>query len=707
MQVFALFSKKRFCQLFAGMVLIATPSESLFAKIKTAQIDRASRWVLIGKSKNKNGDESFALQRFVRLVNMPLPVTTIHQSTTTRAKHQTLSAEQSYQEALSIVEFFRKSVDAPKWEISRDDKARTYTFRADWPKLNRYVQVLYKDLGDKYLVSTAFTKRLFIFPVALEAKYIQQQLANRSVRQVGWLENFIDSFKLPEAFATTGSTVTGTIGGYSLNLSTTGLDSTVSDVSNRIDNSVRGNIDYGYERARSLKNETITDLDELRRRTARDANKLYEKATSFSNVATTAFTAAFAGAAGVAAFKILEVAIVDGLVPGISALYHDIVGTMSEADKDLMRRAAGDSFNQLENASKRLNDIEIQMHRRIAALSAVAGMDPETLTESVSQAIIRSEDNLSQLQTKLRDEKNPTKRDECVADISAARKRHRMLSSVHEILVGDENSVQGVCAQLQSLFNQWSKEESALHNAQSIIAETSDAILDNVVKSFVEAHEERGTSRAKLNLCKENIEKAKDMGSKVKATRACVVQQYNYNRYIEGSGRTDFEDEVKRYCEKQSFERYSRTMQAMNDACDLNSQQAAKIDRSAQIQNGAILAAANLQAAQNFLDRIRRMDCQQSVPTDLCDGRAGSFQQIRNRYNALFQSAQQKCPELREPTILKDAEIYRGPAEPDAPRLAAPGTPSTGQPTPNKKEGWVERQFSAIGSFFSSLFSWV
>jgi hypothetical protein len=667
------------------------------------------------------------LKRLITVGDVSVPVASITHSIVKREK--VLPDSEAKKEAVEIAQSLRKAMGSPAWLI--DCNGNRCVFGADWIKQNRFVQIVYRNLGDRYAFSISSTRRIYGLPIADEARFVQLALANMELKKQAsawdlWKSKFIAFFgsseqanaadfnvmipgvKDPIKFS--GNISDGDVkriqdligsanngikdaGDTAKDVINAGRNSANNVVNNAVDRSqaaAKNTIDYGYNKAIDAEKQSM-----------RDANALIEKATSFKKVFETAFAAGAGGALGVAVTNAVINFVGEGGAEIVSSLWHSIMGTLTEADKELMRKSAGTAFKDLEASSAELTRVEIEIDKRIAALSLVEGMPAGDLADQVGTATELQAQKYDSLQQLLRSRPLMSQSAfECAAAASQAKGTLETLKQVSTLLVGEERSPEGVCAKVNDLLRNWSVAEARVNQARETIAKNSAIVLAQITKNFTDAHKDIGSSRRDRNTCKENFDQMREQAREANVSVNCIQQLYQRYQYSPANRRDEaFEGRARNLCQQAARASINASIRSMNSACDEAIQIEESRDHTASLQNGLMLANANVEAAKDAIAEMSRKDCDQGVTTNGCDGKAGSFARLRQRYQHLYEVASRKCgdkmfrPKAFEPVAL--------------PEIAPPGAsdsmavpPIAGADSADKPS-WLGAPFRAVGSFFN------
>ena len=709
----------------ASLCFGGLPSEAFAAKSKSTRkakqtkqrefkMDRGSRWELIEFNHDEaTGAESTTLQRNVWSSGVYGHVATVTQTVVPRdSKQGILTVDQRLEEATKLATLIRNSVNGPEWSVEKMSDKRTFVFRADWKNQNRFVQILYKDLGHRTLISTSVVRRLYIFPIAGEMVAVQKYMAGRVKLDTAWLESFRElwneGFFVPKAHAQTNFTDLIGIGFEGNRLVTgvnqTGINQTLRGVGGELD-LIAGNlqgratntVNTALGRVDQTVNATMGRVDQSVALAGKTANAsidyAYQKAkqlTSPHNLFMGGLYAAAGGAIGYGIANFVLTALVDGSVALASSLWHAAMGTMPDSEKKEMHTAVTKAFSEMESSGKKLIELEVNMDRYLGALAAIGNVPADTMSEIVSMALFMANENLTNLKQKYRSSRSAAEQQQCLMGIPALEKRIRELEELQKFLIN--NGRQSICDKLDQMFNEWNAAESSLHNARMIVTQNGRDVLNEIQKRLFDSNKRFGGDRSQNNYCNEYQSRFENLRSDTQASTQCVA------RYLTGPADAATQAQVKAQCDEAIKKRLNAYLAAMRQTCADAKATYAGVDLSASLANGMQLATANMQSAQRAIDDISRADCEEGVQVGVCNGQAGAFSRIRNSYEKHYQVALNHCPNIYRPPILDEPQI--GPIA----AAGAPGAVVTPLASPDRSASDGPNIFERFGNWASRLY---
>ncbi len=334
-------------------------------------------------------------------------------------------------EAKKLAEDLRRSVKGPEWEVEKKSSSQIQ-FVADWPQLNRFVRIVYKDLGTHYAISLASARRAFLVPVFTESILVQDGLINKlqssSTAHSAPPFPILELFKIPEAQAQNLTNWNSLLDQYLKNPNInkdvskikTDFGSGSTDVNHFInqfhndgngnfslktsaDVAVSANLNANLNATANVGDSTLKAVDgTLNQNVAAPVNhlansitgagnqglaaatKLGDSITSAANTLTSPKNALLMSLAGGIGFfgsqAILHFA-ADGTIRVIEGLYHNIMGTLTDSEKNKMTELFGKAFQDFDHSSAEMNDIEHSLDEQFAAMAIATNEDPESLAK--------------------------------------------------------------------------------------------------------------------------------------------------------------------------------------------------------------------------------------------------------------------------------------------------------------------------------------
>ena len=714
-------------------------------------MEQASKWAFLRAWENPEAGERAAIfQRYVRIQRIAIPVATVTFSYVNKSAAQKRGFDVALQDARTLVARIKADAGLGQWQEKVDRASGTAIFRSDSAKQNRFYQIFFRDLGDRYAISSSSVRRLYAFPIAAEASVLQTAMMDAAgTRQAAdtrsWGERALDASLwsiLPRAEAQTGGVTALSLAGRSISISglgalptgeitriigelgTTGrgvlldtinsgriqgetflrnaggiarttADGIVGDATGRVEATGNRLIRAAGEEGRRTVAEAEAAAMRVERAAAADVNRTINRLTSSTNILRMAFMAGVGGTIGSMVATTAVNFLVDGSVSLVSSAYHLVMGTMSQEERQRMDQELGGGLGQLEQASQRLTGIETELDRRIAALQVATDMQLD-LDRAPSVIDRRLGQN--------RAEQLALEREVSRSNIQNCGSLFYLLDEVKQNLQGLRAVVgvggrAGLCSQIQDLLNQWIGAELALHNARNVITNNWSRLMSRQSQELLRASAgSPGPRRSRVD-CQRELDELMARGVAQSASPQCVSSVI---AELGGARTAANESQARRTCEARARVATDSSVQNLRAGCVETVDVIENRDRSAAFVNGLRLTEANQEIARQFILRMAQSDCEEGASGGVCDGQTGAFRQIRDRYVAKFGAALRYCPNLTRPRALDNLDRpspqlgVSGPVEPPATARSA-GRESEGP-------GWIRRQLISLGSLFSSMF---
>lgn len=712
----------------------------------------------------KTGDRSAFFQRYFRIQSISIPVSSVSYALVKRVEPGRYDFESAKKAARSLAEVFSRSGTIGTWTEEIQSASQVIIFRADSPKQNRFFQLFVRNLGDRLAVSTSSTRRLYIFPVAAEAAAMQQTMMDaagpKAAASLGpdpaRLHERILEAMFPSANAQVPPGISSImVGGRSVGIGGLGLSglggldpaaisriigglggpgggailTTVDGVRMRgeeflrtargegegflrtargeargfvneslssAEATARRATDYAGNRADLSATRALDRVDQISRDRMADVNRTVTRLTSTSNILRMAFAAGVGSTVGSLVANTAINFLADGVAEGVSLAYHLIMGTMSTEDRQRIDQQLGGGLAALEQSSLALTNIERGIDQRIAALMASTAMqlnldrDPDALDNQLSANEIETRRILNAAV-------QPGAPD-CTNLLRTANQLRRDLVNIQSVI--GPGGTRAVCAQIQDLLNQWVGAELAMHNARNLIANNWSRVMSRQTEQLLQANAtDVGPRRSRVE-CERDLGRLRSTSQSLAPSQQCLQAEYRRAGLSAGAPPSaSVEANARTICQTRAQQEADAELDQIRGRCRETVEMNLQRDRATAFVNGLRLTAANQEIAQQTLLRIAQSDCEEGSGGGVCDGRAGAFRQIRDRYAAKFAAAGRFCPELVRPNSLQATErptlAVSGPVD------AAPVEPAAVTEGP----GWVRRQWTAVSTFFSSMFS--
>ena len=664
--------------------------------------------------------QQLVLQRVVSMGGHDIPMGTVTQYLFRRENAKALSAGEAMREAKRIAEELRNIVKGPAWEVEKTSSS--IHFVADWPKVNRFVRLVYKNLGTHYAFSIASSRRAFFVPVLIEAMLVQDRLVDKYQTHSAFFSlphlPVLDLFSFPEAQAvdqlptswTTylneikgaegkfgGSAGIGdnaradvngfvnSVAGKDFKLGVNGnvnvnvglganvdptLKRNIANPVNGLANSISGAGQAGSAAANNLASSMRYAADQgvnMAKITAAGMNDAANK------VVKNAPLVALVGYAGLIATQGALHFITDGTIVVAQNLYHLVMGTLTDKEKDEMTQRYGQAFREFDKSAKEMNDIEQSLDENFLALAVAANGDPEGLIkkfQAEGQVNFLDDLDMQRLQAnsnfrnseKVLDEIAMKQGVQC-ADYQTASKNTvaydnqvRGLEYLYKVIakVGGDYSL--FCHNMQNLFDRWVHAEYSFYLAKKTMQDNYQVALNNISAPLVAADQKNGSLRKNDNFCNEKLKAITQLRQKLtEPDPNCVASEINFLRQ-DPSYSADFNKVAKQYCMQLSQESIIKNTNEMSEACGSIKASQAQAQNSTFLTTATAMAAANVAIAKDFFEQLNHEDCRIGVHTtqqvngqtkDLCDGKSdGDFTGLQKRYEEKLAQSKRYCPNL-------------------------------------------------------------
>lgn len=694
------------------------------------------KWNLIDAFDNtEQSTRTLRFERVALIYKTIVPVASVTHTIVKRKNGEAISAAAAQNEANKAFDLIRSMAkDKAPTSLETDFTHRTFTLKVDWQKQNRFIQVVYRDFGDRYVVSTSMIRRLYMFPAGFEAHALQMALLENTTRKVGALERIKNALWVQKAFAVgnqltlnlpgglgsvTGSpdvitnflgrlntgagTLRGTLNGVGQDATRNALNFTggvtnqvqtlssnvmneaqgrVQTLWNNVNRDIRGQVDYASNRVQQVGSQLISESEGAISRQLDHANAIVRQQTSNSNILRMAFMAGVGGAAGAAAANIILDAAASGASWVADQVYRGVFALLSEEQKRIMTEAAGQALTDLRQASEQLAVLETQLDLRIAALDLLTGVPPESLAETISISAERAKGFYAYAEA-MRN-RNPADWN-AITQCDYYRRHVTTFEALQSFLVSDGGTREGICRRIQMMVQQWSAAEYSLAIAKSTLANNAASIISAITRKFRDSQRQVGTGARRTNFCNESRRGLRRIVFNAEPPASCLAA----NRAF-GS-----EADVRQYCLAQAQQDYSLGLDRMDQACEGVESDVVQRDRSDEIRQNFLLMQANVEATiQSFRDLIQN-DCDPNQPVENClnsNGQPNEFSRLRARYRNLVDRARRHCPSIRTPMVLEETSL----------RINLANAPS-GRATQSSGPNLFQRFGDYIESWFTSI----
>ena len=651
------------------------------------------------------------MKRFVLIGDRAFPVASVSTAMFPRSKAAPKDFAGVLKNARAWAEELRGFAKAPKWTEEKVEGMNAVIFRADWKKQNRFMQVAYRDLGDRVAISFASTRRLYVLPIGEEANQIQQRLVARYRAKTAATAGPIQRLLFPDAVAQASSfnlspislglggqtlTVSGLSGSFNANdlyaKLTQYTSTTVPNALNRVETDAANNanaftsqqlgkanafMDAQYGKIDSLAATNISRVSNLEQQTFRDLNKFTSNGNLARMAAVTTATAVLTSSAiGFAAQLAGEIG-----VAVASNLYHSIMGTLTNEQIAKMSDKAQRGIAQLNGAWQQLSATETALDTQIAALEAAAKFgDVERLAFATVSSLNYAQHDFDREMAKAdgaRQRSNPSEQQFCEARAYEAYKKVQELKGALAMFQSFQGALQGgkdaVCSRTLTMIRQWRSAEAAMQNARMLIVNNSSATLRGMMGEYVEAHTPVSSPRRMRNTCKDFVDQIESLQKDVRRNPADQTKLASLEN-ARAAGRT----------------------------CDQNERIQAMRDPAYENGVGVSLMRAALDDVNSSVRDIIAAGCEPGNSSELCRGQVGSFRLIHAKYENMIKRAKQFCPEyaLEGP----NDNPYGAPAAGAAPG-AVPLDPGENRPS------FVARAWNSVSNAASDVanfcFGWI
>ncbi len=661
------------CVILSFAILICFMSEPAYSKNEkprtATQASTVSQWQMVavfGDSEEQKKLENqlaqkvkgvdsieheYVMQRNVRLGKLEIPMGTVTQFVFKRASSALLSEKQSEAEARHLTEEIRQLVAAPEWYIEKKD--HTISFYSDWLKYNRLVRVVYKDLGTHYAFSVAISRRGYAVPVFSEAISMQDTFAGQlSPEKTAF--NFKDQsfwrqfLKLPEAQAQTTSDWQQ----YLNYLRTAG-----------------GGISPGQ--LQSFDIWTKANIGAPVNGLASAANNLSGSVNSGINKITDPMTAlklglagGLGGAIGVGIGGPLMSFAVGGIVELSSSIWHNIVGTLSDEQDKKLKSIYGESFKTFEDSARELNAIESDLDKQILAMALASDMSPDKFLRKenpldVEQALRKTAGRDQSRVRVLTSEMDKVGADEkrgfdCpeFENLNATSVSFGMHAKLFNSLADHISKFGGdksqMCQSIQGLLDKWASAEGAIYYAKNQMLKSFQAHIMSITSDVEKFNQTMGSKRAldnaclepirKLTIARQNTESPDPNCLREKAKLIQTSSQFSWN---------PSQDAIQRCSELAQISMIDN-LNSFSDFCLEVSTVQGELNHSSYLETAIANAKRNIDIAHGLFNSLSRADCVRGVSLGVCDGsQNGSFTEQQQRYEHIFASGLQYCPNLK------------------------------------------------------------
>jgi hypothetical protein len=659
---------------------------------------------------NEYLEKEFVMQRIVKMRNHEVPLGTLTQSIFKRDKF--LSKTESEAEAQKIAESIRKTINAPKWEIKK--KNGTISFVADWLKINRLVRIVYKDLGTHYSFSIATSRRGFAVPIFVEAILVQDLFAEKFISEKAALNFDVNSFlkvffQMSEANAESIKTLEEIFNVKNNNFNS-GLNSFVGRVSS---GTTIPSDHLGVGAADVLKSALsevklgIGAVNNVGNQVGRVGDQIGTINETVKNLASpkNALLTGLAGGIGFAAGGAILHFAIDGTVAVGLSLFHNIVGTLTDDERDRMRSQYGKAYQNFEKSAEAMSQIERELDEQFVAIALASDNDPSYFLEHSGNNLVShlgADSSLAQAQYKNSQdrlaENGRTKGFECPA-VRAAANEVQMLGThvetyknLYDVLkkLGGDSSL--LCRKIQAALDRWTSAEFSFYLAKQQLLLNYNSHLNEISGSVLEANESTGNARKRNNFCNENLPKLKYESQQLSQPDPnCVAFEVKRLQAADFVA-SDIQAQATQACMRASLERMNANLTEMLADCQSVSGVQKELSNARYLDTAIGLAKAESKKAKSFFNDLAQSDCREGLNTSECDGKDdGEFTKQQKRYAAMFARAKKFCPKLVENTPTE--------APSNAPERAAA---SSEQPKPKEpvKCSFICNIYQRIASFF-------
>ncbi len=648
-------------------------------------------------------ERQYVMQRNVKIRGQEVPMGHITQFIFRRENSATLNEKQSEAEAKKLTEELRRLAGAPEWFVEKRDQ--TISFYSDWVKYSRLVRVVYKDLGSRYALSIALSRRGYAVPVFTEAISMQDVFAGKLNSEKTAL-NFEDRSLWLNFFSVTEAQAQVANGwqNYVNYVRSAGNAVNIQSFETWAAANLGPKIDRGVVAVNGLGTTVGRAGDQLQNfggTLESSVNKITDPMTALK----LGLAGGFGGAIGASlAGPVMSFAI-GGIVTLSSGIWHGIMGTLSDEQARKLKSIYGDAYKTFEESARELNAVEGELDKQLLAISLASDHSPEKFlnerTPMDPEHVLRKTASRDLSQVRILNTQmdkvgaDQSKGVDC-AEYESLNSRSvsfgmnaKLFSSLADSISKFGGDKSQMCQSLQGLLDKWATAESAVYYAKNQMIKSFQAHIMAITSDVEKFNETVGSKRPLDNACLEPIKKLTIARQKTESPNADCLREKT--RLIQDSNQYSMnpsQDAIQR-CSEIAQLNMIDDLNSFSDFCLQVSTIQGELNHTSYLETAIANAKRNIDIAKGLFRSLSHADCVKGVRLGVCDGSEdGTFTKQQQRYDNMFAAAYQYCPSLKsnKRAVAEDRKLTTG-TQDRAP--AQEGAAPAGLVTPLDRESRV------------------
>lgn len=606
-------------------------------------------------------------QRVFRIQGTAIPVVTL------------LTGELKASSGKGIPSDFAKEIGRltgiQKWKF--EDRKSYLAYEQVLPKEGKLIKVFVSRRGDLFKYSVATLRLAYMLPAYYETELLQRQHVGDTSVVVNLPQGprSLIELILPRAHAVDKSSISDIINRWNLKE----VGSSLSQVPGSINN-LAGSVQNGANSLDKLSGEmgkvqsTIATASED---TNRSVGQLNSTLKGFQDPKTF-FKVGLATGMGYTLGSVLVQFATDGAVSIVKKIFYEVTGQLDPQTRDRISARGQKAWDDLEKLSLRVAEIDKNVQLRLAVMAELTGKDPLTVAEELEEKRILMESDMRKLAKIMDESTDQNQRLQCAAAYRKMQEQVELWKAMRPLLQTEQPRSQAeLCQGFDSLYQQWAMVELQMHNARSVLLNDTFSLMTGQEKAAREARQQLASDRKKANECKDNesLDEAKSMIGKYdcQCQQPRGTQQCNY------------------YCIQKN--NYEQSVQSCLNILKINQ----SLDQNAADTVQSELVRQSSKMLEDTYTKMAKSYCPAGDASGVCDGKSGSFEQLRDKMQNQFATILKACgsdsivkaaPARDIVSGVKKGQTYM---ESDKPLASVDQAPS-------RAEG---------GGFLSGIFSWL